>query len=47
MLGSNRRWLQREVEADEESKERKEMMTIQRLNLKIALVSSTSGMVPC
>lgn len=42
MLGSSRRLLQREVEDDEAVKERKEMMTIQRLNLKTALVSSTS-----
>lgn len=42
MLGSSRRWLQREVETYEGRKERKEMVTIQRLNLKTALVSSTS-----
>lgn len=42
MLGSSRRQLQREVEDDEAVKERKEMMTIQRVNLKTALVSSTS-----
>lgn len=42
MLGSSKRLLQREVEDDEAMKERKEILTIQRLNLKTALVSSTS-----
>lgn len=42
MLGSSTRWLQGEVEDEGARKERKEMMTMQRLNLKAALASSTS-----
>ena len=34
VLGSSRRWLRREVEDDDAMKERKETMTIQRLNLE-------------
>ena len=42
MWGSGGRWLQGEVEDDGARKERKEMMIMQRLNLKPALASSTS-----